>query len=101
MNKVSLTVAVTIALLLSGRVHVRAQPLSERDVHERAVAGRPSLRAALLEVERARLSVEGEEARYVPSLIVDAGVTRTETPSLTRVGTRVSAGTTAEAGVAA
>jgi outer membrane protein len=99
MNSISLTVTAALALLLASGA--RAQPLSERDVLERAVASRPSLRAALLEVERARLSVLGEEARYVPSLIVDAGVTRTETPSLTFGGVRVVAGTTGEAGVAA
>jgi len=99
MNRTPLLAAVALTVLSAAVAH--AQPLTERDVIERAVAARPSLRAALLEVERARLSVESEEARYVPSLILDAGVTRTETPALTRFGTRVSAGTTAEAGVAA
>jgi outer membrane protein len=80
----------------------QSSPLTERDVVTRAVASNPGLRAALLEVERARLSVESEDARYTPTFVVDAGVTRTETPTLTFDGdTRLIAGTTAQAGVAA
>jgi outer membrane protein len=98
MNRIG---ALIFALLLSGTARAHAQALSEAEVVQRAVASNPGLRASLLEVERARLSVESEDARYTPSLIIDAGLTRSETPSLTSTGTRVAAGTTAQAGVAA
>lgn len=101
MSRVLALAALVLVLVLGAGARAGAQALSEREVIGRAVAGNPSLKAALLEVERARLSVEGEDARYVPSLILDAGITRTETPSLALEDVAVIGSTSGEAGVAA
>lgn len=96
----SLALFACALLATSAAADAHAQ-LTEAEVVQRAVASNPSLRAALLELERARLSVDSEDARYDPTLIIDAGLTRGETPSLTTTDTRITGSTTAEAGVAA
>jgi outer membrane protein TolC len=62
----------------------------------------PGLRAALVRLQSARLSVQSEQARFDPVLVLDSGVTRTETPFLVRPeSTRTSQSTNAELGVGA
>ncbi len=75
--------------------------LIESDVMYMAIDRNPSLRAALLELQSARLAVESEDARFTPVLLLDASLTRSESPLLTSTGTRVRAGTSADTGVAA
>jgi outer membrane protein TolC len=87
--------------ILGAPAGTSAQALTEREVVERAVASNPSLRGALLELQRAQLSVDSEDARYTPTLILDAGVTRSEMPSLFGDDVRFIRSTTAQAGVAA
>jgi outer membrane protein len=56
--------------------------LTEAQALARAVEHNPTLRAALIELERAGLSVRGEQYRYRPTLIADGGFLHRSTPSL-------------------
>lgn len=77
-------------------------PLDEARVVELAVAHNPGLRAALIRLQSARLSVDSEQARFDPVFVLDSGLTRTETPFLMRPeSTRTSQSTNAELGVGA
>ena len=68
---------------------VASEPLTPAEVVEGLATHNPSLRAALADLERARLAVVGEEHRYRPTLSITAGLTRTETPSLSTAGVLV------------
>lgn len=57
--------------------------LEERAVIERTLHTHPSLRAALLECERAAAGVRGERARYPVSLTLDGNASSGKTPELT------------------
>jgi outer membrane protein TolC len=94
--------ALLLLVLACGAAPARAQDaLTEGAIVQRALAHNPSLRAAMLDLQSAQLAVESESLRYEPRFILDAGVTRSESPFLTQTGTLVSGGTTAEAGIAA
>lgn len=56
--------------------------LTEAQVLARAVEQNPTLRAALIELERAGLAVRGEQTRYRPTFIADGGFLHRATPSL-------------------
>jgi outer membrane protein TolC len=92
---------VVVAFVLGLHVSASGQtPLTEARVLELAVARNPGLRASMLELESAELLVDSEVDRYEPMLLLDAGVTRTESPSLTPTGTSTNGGTTASTGAA-
>ncbi len=57
-------------------------PLTEADALARAVEHNPTLRAALIELERAGLAVRGERYRYRPTFITEGGFLHRATPSL-------------------
>jgi hypothetical protein len=56
--------------------------LTEADALSRAVAHNPTLRAALIELERAGLALRGEQHRYRPTIVVDGQFLHRATPSL-------------------
>jgi hypothetical protein len=104
-----LVLALGLAATVASSPAVAAAPsdlsggVGAEDVVGLALSHNPSLRAALLDVQSARVAVAGEEARYPFTLQVDTGVTRTESPSLgygggTEVG--ASSGASASVGVA-
>ncbi|MEZ4266220.1 MAG: TolC family protein [Myxococcota bacterium] len=68
-----------------------ATPLTEADALARAVEHNPTLRAALIELERAGLSVRGEQYRYRPTFIAEGGFLHRATPSLRAGGIDTSA----------
>jgi outer membrane protein TolC len=101
MNRVAAPWALLlIALMFPLRATAQA-PLTEAQAMQLAIDRNPSLRAAILELQSARLTVESESARYEPVLLLDAGLTRSESPSLTETGTSTSGGTNVDAGVGA
>ena len=65
---------------------------------ELALGNNPGLRAAVLELESARIAVTGEEGRNPLTLVLDAGGSRTKTPGLTFDGVRTSESYAADAG---
>ncbi|MCU0690147.1 MAG: TolC family protein [Polyangiaceae bacterium] len=67
--------------------HAQAPPrqLHEEQALRMAIDSNPSLRSAVLELQRAAESVRLEDHRYPYSLQLDAGATHTETPTVQNV----------------
>ncbi|MGM0578161.1 MAG: TolC family protein [Myxococcota bacterium] len=85
--------AVAAALLagVAAATPAGALELTPEAALRRAIEHSPTLSAAALELERARLAVRGEEHHYRPGLVADLGYTRTASPTLR--GDGVSVGT--------
>ena len=66
-----------------------ARTVSAAEVVELAKAHSPVLRTAILELERARLAVEGEEHRYRPTYTADVGYLRSSSPTMRSDGVSV------------
>jgi len=77
---------------------VDARPLSEAEVVEMAIAQNPGLRAAIAEEASADYGLRYAESAFVPILGLDAGVTRTESPSLARNGVTTNESRTVDMG---
>ena len=78
----SRAVLVLVAVLAAPVARAEEAPLTPGDVVARAVAANPTLRAALLDLRRARLAVEAEEARYTFDFLATTQVARAATPTL-------------------
>jgi len=63
-----LVAPLAILFTLSGTVAMAAAPLTPDDAVKKALNHSPTLKSAVLEVQRARLKVDGEEKRYTPTL---------------------------------
>jgi len=66
--------------------------VTERDALALALEHSPSLAAAAIELRRARLAVEGQDARYRPSLSANLGYTRSRNPGLNQRGVSIGDG---------
>jgi outer membrane protein TolC len=87
MNNVVPSLAFTLVLVsLSGTAHGEesSKTLTAAEAVSIALKNNPSLAAVASQVKSAKASVDSEEGRYKPTLLVNAGVTRTQTPSITR-----------------
>lgn len=83
MNKLLVALGVTLVLAPSS---ARAEPLSEQSLAGLALAQNPAYAATAAQVAQALASLHSAQARYDSSLTLDAGATRTRTPSLSVAG---------------
>lgn len=82
----------TAALLCGPPSHAQSAGtrLDEADAVREAMARNSSLRASLYDYQQAHQTVIAEDSTYVPRLLVDAGVTHSESPRLTGDSTATS-----------
>ncbi|MCC6524225.1 MAG: TolC family protein [Polyangiaceae bacterium] len=91
--------AATLAVAPGARAQPAGAGLREREAIALAADKSPRLRAALLQADRDRWDVRGEEARYTLVFLADGGFTRTAIPMLSGDGTAVNPSESVELGV--
>lgn len=84
MSELPRTTGLALALLASAGL--AQAPLTEKDAVARAVAANPTLQAAMTDVRQSAEALRAEQARYRPSLLLDATGTTQATPSLNTSG---------------
>jgi outer membrane protein TolC len=84
MSELSRTIGLALALFASAGL--AQAPLTEKDAVARAVAANPTLQAAMTDVRQSAEALRAEQARYRPSLLIDATGTTQATPSLNTSG---------------
>ena len=82
----------------SGQAQPAGNRLDEDDVVREAMGQNPDLRASLLDQQQASEQVIAEDGTYVPRLLLDTGVTHTESPRLTGDSTTVSSSDSIDVG---
>jgi outer membrane protein TolC len=86
MKRAIVAALVLVTSSVNANAAERGKPISESQAVAMALARNPDLRAALLALRQAEQTVLAEEDRYAPVLSLDAGVTHSETPSLSSRG---------------
>ena len=87
--RVTIAVSVVAATLAVGAAaSAQDRPLTQKAALETAFEHNPSLQSVLIERRRARLLVESEESRYVPTFTGEAGYRRQRLPSLSPMDVR-------------
>lgn len=82
----SLSALALFGAITATGVSADARPMTEAEVVELAIAQNPSLRAAMADEASASYGLRSAESAFVPILGLDAGVTRSESPTLARDG---------------
>lgn len=78
--------ALAVVGSITAAASAEARPMTEAEVVELAIVQNPSLRAAMADEASASYALRSAESAFVPIFGLDAGVTRSESPTLARQG---------------